>query len=348
MQFVNKYIAPWALPNEAFPIHCVWTPEEAIEKIIINIPSEYALEDTLNFTEYEIDNLGKMTINLKDVKTNNYFGIALKYPFIIKDIEKRDDVDVTFLDKRGSMLGKTTFKTRIVRPKLELLNPPQEIIVTDNTNLKKLINLQIAYRGLAAAKLNTEVTHSGNSIGKIDSIYFEALKELYDKVLDLNAELVDPFTQFKVDEEVIKGIANNFFTLPNFEKFPLDKLPFKLDDAQWSFLKEILSDETKREAVFRVVYASLRSLLLSSLLYYGECNPEEGIKLLDGKIVVNLKNRIGEFLVVIKYSDSLNNVYEPLKAKLRVIDMRKTVKIDEFDAPINIVWKKHGEEEEIC
>ena len=57
MKFINKYIAPWALPKGVIPFHCVWEPDERLKKISFLLPDNYELRDKLNFEicEYNID-----------------------------------------------------------------------------------------------------------------------------------------------------------------------------------------------------------------------------------------------------------------------------------------------------
>jgi len=336
MELINTYIAPWVLPNQVFPIHCVWKPDKDLSKIVVVIPDGYELSDTLNFVQHNFDkNSNSISIDANDLKSNNYFGIILRYVNIIEDVEKRDAVIITFLNPRDEILNTLRLFTRIVRPKLELLDFPKEIVVTDTSNPKDLISLKILHKGFGTANLSIEVIHSGADISKIDSLYFKVMKEIFERVLGLYEEPSESTEFVQIDDHLVREIAQNILKQP----FP-ENLPFKLDEEDMKQLKELLKDESKKEAVYRIVYSSLRSLLFAALLYYGDRHPVEDIKLIDGKIVATMKDRIDELTVRIKYYDSFDNEYQPLEAKIRVLDRRGPEKQVEFDVPINIEWKK--------
>lgn len=77
MDFINKYIAPWVLPNEVIPMHCVWVPEKNLNKIVVLIPEGYELVEPLNFTEYNFEkSSNSIIVRLNDLKSKNYFGIG--------------------------------------------------------------------------------------------------------------------------------------------------------------------------------------------------------------------------------------------------------------------------------
>ncbi len=337
MEFINTYIAPWVLPNQAFPIHCVWQPDKNLSKIIVVIPERYEMTETLNFSRHDFDKASNsILIQADDLRSNNYFGIILKYPSIIEEVEKRDAVDICFLDLKNELIHKLSLNTRIVRPKLELVSFPKEVMVTDRTNPRNLITLEVLHKGFGMANLNIEVMHSGNDISKNDSLYYKVLEDMFIRILKVyDEESPETIDAEEIDDELIKTLANNIFKQPFREN-----LPFNLDKEQKKQLKKIMKDESRKKLVYRIIYSSLRSLLLSALLYYGERHPVEDIKLVEGRIVATIKQIIDELTVRISYYDSFENDYPPLEAKIKVIDKRDVKKLKEFEAPINIIWKK--------
>lgn len=343
MEFINRYVAPWVLSKQAVPIHCVWVPEKNLKKVEITIPKGYTLSDTLNFTEYEHDGTKNIIyISIDALKSDNYLGIVLTYPNIIENIEQRDEVKVRFLDKENALLSEQVFQTRIVRPKLEFLNFPKEILVTDETNPKNLLNLEILHKGFGTANLNISVSHSGINISKTDSIYFDVVKNVLEKIASSAAftatftEDTKPHEDFQIDEDILRKTAEELL-----KETSQRELPFDISSEALNEVVEILKDETKREIVDRIVFSSLKSILVAALLYYSERHPEEDIKLLYGKIAAVIKERIDELSIKISYYDSLWNVYPPIEAKIRVLDMRNIEGAQsEFEVPINISWKR--------
>jgi len=319
-------------------MHCVWAPEESLRKIEITIPDNYDIYDILNFTEYDFDETTRtLSISVDNLKSNNYFGVVLTYPNIIEDIEKRDEVRVSYLDIENNVLNKLIFRTRIVRPKLELLRCPEEILVKDSTNPKDLINLEVLHKGFGTAYLNIDITHNGANISKADSLYFEVIRSVLEKIISSISDEKDQLLDgIELDEEILRKTAEKVLT-----RNALKNLPFDLDKEQINEVVEILRDETKREMVYRIIYSSFRSLLLAALLYYSEKHPQEDIQLLSGQIAADMKNKIDELDIRMNYYDSMLNDYPPIEAKIRVLDKR-TLKdeLREFKVPINVKWKK--------
>lgn len=339
MEFLNEYIAPWVLPKQAIPVHCVWVPDENLKRIKITIPDGYALTDTLNFTQYDYYKKTKtVSISTDNLKSDNYFGIVLTYPKIIEDIEKRDEVTIYFLDAENDSLGKSVFHTRIVRPKLELLRFPKEIVVTDTTKPKDLINLEILHKGFGTANLNIDVIHSDKNISRVDSLYLDVLRDLFKRIYTSinDHEEIETIDDLKSNEEVLRETARVLL-----DQSVGRNLPFEFDEQQLDEVIKILRDETQRVRIYGILHSSLRSLLLAALLYYSERHPEEDVKLLYGQIVADLTKRIDELTIKICYYDSIWNKYPAIEAKIRVIDKRAFKDSqDQFEAPINIVWKR--------
>jgi hypothetical protein len=337
MEIINAYIAPWALPQEVFPIHCVWKPEKDLSKIVVTIPENYEMHETLNFTNYAFDEDNRtISVDAMDLKSKNYFGIILKYAGITEEVEQRDAVVIDYQGAKGISLKKTTLYTRIVRPKLEFVNFPKEIVVTDSTNPKNLISVEVLHKGFGTANTTTEVMHSGDFISKSDSLYFKVLKETLERILRIYEEPSELEGKAELfDDELIRKVAEDIFRSPTQEN-----LPFELNKEDMDLLKEIMKDKSKQEEVYRVIYSSLRSLVLAALLYYGEKHPAEDIKMIDGKVVATIKEKTDELVIRIRYFDSLENEYPPIEDKVRVLDKRDPEKQREFETPINIIWKK--------
>jgi len=338
LEFLNKYIAPWVLPNQAIPIHCVWVPEMNLKKIEILIPKDYRISDTLNFSEYNYDETkNTISISVNNLKSDNYFGIVLTYSNICEDVEKRDEVTIRFLDVENNMIATLTFCTRIVRPKLAFLQFPKEIVVTDQTNPKDLINLEILHKGFGTANLNINVMHSDENIALVDSLFADVVTDVSKRILTSSrGEGIEGLADYAVDETLLREIAEVILS-----QSAKEELPIELDERQKKELVEILKDETRREVIYRIVYSSLRSLVLSAIVYYAERHPEEDIKLLYGRMAADLTKRIDELTIRINYHDSIQNEYPPIEAKIRVMDQRTFKKQPErFEAPINIIWKK--------
>jgi hypothetical protein len=339
LEFINKYVAPWVLPGQAIPIHCVWVPEKDLRRIELCIPNDYSLLDTLNFEQYTYDkSTNAVAIPVDNLKSDNYLGIVITHPDIIDRIEKRDIVSLHFLDKESVVLDKLSLQTRVVRPKLEFLSYPKEIIVSDETNPKDLINLEILHSGFGTANLDMTVSHSGVEISKTDSVYFDVVRRVIEEIahsLEGEKDVSMP-EEFEVDEKMLRQTAQTLL-----KEASQEDLAYDISSDELREVKELLKDERKKEVVNRILLSNLRPLLMAALLYYSERHPEEDIKLLYGKITADLKERVDELSIKIAYYDSLWNVYPPIEAKIRVLDMRNfRGESHKFEAPVNIRWKR--------
>jgi len=341
MEFLNQYIAPWALSKEAIPLHCVWRPEKKLYKIRFKIPDNYKIIDTLNFSEYLYDDLdNKVIIPITSLRSINYFGVVLCYPLIIDEIEKIDVINIEFLDFDENIIDELKFSSRLIRPKLKILNYTEKITVTDATSLKDLIKFEILHQGFGTANLSINVEHSGKNISVIDSLYIDALNKIYDEVLNVvsdNKSISDYLIYDNANDHILNEIANAILS-----ESKKNMLISTISNGDMNDIIKILQDETKKEQIHRIILKNLRSLILSALLYIAEKNPVEGIKLLYGQTAADLTDKIEELNIKITYFDSMGNMYPPLEANIIVIDKRKKdrdVK-KKFDAPINIVWKK--------
>lgn len=337
MNVKNSYVAPWVLPNESFPVHCVWEPCSSLAKICIKIPKHYTLVDTLNFDAYvENSDPYRMFIKSECLKSDNYFGIILKYSEVNFAIEKKDDIEITFLNDRNEKLKSVILETRIIRPVLELIDYPVEVTINDNTNLKDLITIEILHKGFGTADLNVSVFHGGtDNIAKPNSLFAQVLKQTIIKIRDMGEQIEENTALIEINEfteSIVEGLLKS--------KFPED-LPFELEKEDIENIKQILNDKTKRAMIYRIIQEYLRPLLLTALLYYSEKHPEEDIKFADGKVAAVIKNRVEELTVNITYTDSCKNKYTTLCAKIRVLDKRSDNKAkNTIDVPINLVWKR--------
>jgi hypothetical protein len=338
VDYINKYVAPWVLPGQAIPIHCVWVPDKELKKISLSVPNNYVLNETLNFSSYDFDESKReLVIAIENLKSNNYFGIVISHPSIMEEIEKRDEIKVKFFDESNRIIDKFSFYTRIVRPKLELVDYPKQIVVTDSTNPKKLINLEILHSGFGTANLDINVKHSDIIISKSNSIYFDVIERVLEEInYSLDAKNFPEQEDFDVNDELLRKTVSVLLREADQSELLVD-----LDKEELAELKKHLKDEKKRELVYRILLSNLRSLYMAALLYYSERHPQEDIKLMYGKIAADLKDMVDELLVKIIYYDSLGNKYPVIETKIGVIDLRKHKKDSQkFDAPINIRWTK--------
>lgn len=337
MIFHNTYIAPWALPNEVIPFHCVWEPEEKLSKICFQFPEDYELIDTLNFTKYECDHSNRLiSINISDLKSNNYFGAVISYVKICDEIERKDDVEVKFLNNK-EIISIKKFNTRVVRPKIIIEKIEKPIRIDDKSNLNKLINLNVTHKGFGTANIDIQVTERDKNISKYSSIYFDMIKKIFEEISEKLSDLDDAFDDnISLNKDMMKKIADSFLDITN-EK----DNPFGLSEEEINEAKEIIRDKAQQEIAYRVFLKNLSTIFLSALLYYNDRHPDDSIRLLYGNMAADITGKIEELDVTITYFDSQYNEYPKENTKIMILDNRSPENmIDTISIPINIVWKK--------
>ena len=331
MKVISEFIAPWALANETIPFHLVWESELPYDLIRVHIPSEFTVSDFFNVDEYVIED---STILIKKLKTHNYFGLVVSSNEIYKEYLKRREIIVEFLSL-GEVKYIHPFEARIIRPLLEVVEPPEKIVINEDTDPNKLINISVKYSGLGRARISINVGHKGEIISHTDSLYYQILKrviggrrfldtfkedvELRPKDLQINGEGLKELT-----EKMIKGMKEGII--------PPDLEPDSLKNfGEW------LKQSGSMENLMKIIYSEIEQLMIGAILYYLDRHPKENVELIDGITKTIFRSRIKEMNIKINYKDSINNDYDPIEVQIKVDDQReKADKI--FEAPINIEW----------
>lgn len=337
MNFIDEYIAPWSLPNGTIPFHCLWDPIDTLQKICFTLPKDYELLDTLNFTSYHFDSESRVvSILSEDLKSNNYFGAVIKYNKIFDSIERSDEIIIYYLDKDDVELSNIILKTRIVRPLLisNIEKGIQPIIINDDTNLDKLINLDILHKGFGSAYIDIYVSRMGKDISRFNSLYFDMINEMGERV----SSIIDPDIieedSTGIDEDMLRTLQESLINV-----FHKKELPRFINKEDIEDFEKIFSEPSKREKLLGLLIQNLNTVYMTTLLWYNERNPREDVKLLYGNMAAIFSGKIDELQIKITYHDSVNNEYSPLNINLLVIDNRKTTE-DEIKIPVNIKWER--------
>ncbi|GEM_PF-5724571 len=332
MKFESAYIAQWALANEEIPAHLIWDKDEEFDKIFIELPKELKFWQPLGVRKFEYSG-SNIIIKRSDLISPNYFGFIVKSTGIFKDVLAVNRIRVTFL-LNHDLVGERVLDAKIVRPLIKISDAPAKVVISDNSDFRKLFNIIISHAGLGTAVMEIDMITEGDVISVSNSLYFEIITDI---VTDLRqrdtSKKVAELKEFQIEQRFLENM-----TYQVLKKLDKGEFPTQLADEALSDIKELMKDEIGRERMSRLIYARIRRLLLAVLLYYFERRPNEDIEIPAGKIKALLRPQIRNVSLIIKYKDSIGNEYEPVQHVVEIEDIR-TKKIEMFEAPLNIKFQ---------
>jgi len=336
MKLISEYIAPWAIAKEAIPLHLIWeSKENEFDFVEIDKPKNFEIREILNVTNYHLLK-SKIKFSDKDLLSKDYFGLVISSNKTFDDLVSIFPITVRFLKNDKEFFSKTLNAT-IVRPKIRFKDPPSEIIIDDNTNLKKLLNFNIIHKGLGKVQLGFTASAKGDIISQSGSLYFDVLEEICN---DLTAgKLKEESVNLKISEHEefsFDPIMIQDHTTKILDMIKSGNFPSTVRREIFKELCDIANDPQRRNGLIKVIYSKLQRLFISYLLYYFDRNPHEDIELPVGKINVNLNFGIKLIILKITYTDSYDNTYEPIESSLIIKDKRKNT--EKFQIPINLNW----------
>lgn len=332
MRVISEFIAPWALAKEKIPIHMVWESESPYDLIRVHLPQKFEVHEFFNVDKYLIED---STILIKKLRTQNYFGLVVYSTEVYKQVLTRKEIIVEFLS-RGEVKYSHSFEARIIRPLLEVIEAPKKIVVKEGIDRRRLINLSVKYFGLGRARIKIEASHMGVIISHTESLYYQILKRMIDRKIFLGIPpeesvalrkeeiQIDPEALIKLSEEMVERMRRGV-------------IPPDLDQEAIREFNEWLKNLDNVNKLMKMIFSEIEHLMIGAILYYLDRHPSEDIELMYGTTKTTFRSRVKKITIIIRYKDSLDNEYEPVKTILEVDDQRKNVeKI--FEAPINIKW----------
>ena len=336
MEIISKYIAPWAIANEEFPLHLIWKPNTCFDSIEICISPELVVNEVLNVQNWEIAN-SKVHIKSKELLSPDYFGLILRAPNIFLELRKKLPIKIIFYNENVELDCKV-LTANIVRPKIGVVNPVKQVTITEDTDLTKLFNFQVVHKGLGKVKVDLTAKAQGNIISQSDSLYFEVLEEIVRDLehgeLEEDGSTGEDISKMEISLDPIELQETTRHILERIEK---GNFPNTVRKKMFQQLAEDLKDDGFRDRLIRVIYSKIQRMFLSYILYYFDRNPHEDVDLPVGKIKVNLDTSITAINLEISYTDSYNNQYETIRTNVDINDERVNKKFTQI--PINIDWK---------
>ncbi len=326
MKILSGYIAPWALPKENFPFHLYWEPDCQYDCIVVKLPKDLIITNIFNVEDFEKKD---STIIIKKLKTLNFFSFILKMNKLIKEKHWENQIKIDFL-LNNEILYSHFFRVNIYRPVVEVTEVPDEIIITDQSNLKSLLSIGFKISGFGQIKFRIETRTGGEFVTRLEPLYEEIIRRV--------------ITQSKLDEKKEKTVEID----PNFlrkatqeciEKIENGKLsPIGIDKETMEEFREWVTDTKNRAKVMKILSRHAEKLIIESLLFYFESYPTENVQLVQGRPITFIEKATRELVIRFFYADAIMNVYEPIVVRIPVKDQRTEMRSNFL--PINMNWSQ--------
>lgn len=327
MTFISKYIAPWALPKEEIPIHLVWEPNFEYDVIQILLPPRMEVKEFFNVESYEI---ADSNIVVKDLKSPNFFGFVVFLNEICKEQHEKKEITVNFV-REGKVQHSHLFTANIYRPRLTVVEKPERIVLSDDSDPHNLVNIALKISGFGWIEIRSEVSTGGEFVSNAEPLYRELFSRLI-STFRLSESHSEKKKAIKIDPIYIQQISKEFI-----EKMKKGEFPLEIEIRDLEDFRAWLSEEKTQTQIVELVSKQLENLLIDSLLFYLDRYPTEGVEMAEGKPTTIIERATHILSVRFPYKDSLNNEYEPIQIDIPIEDSRKDKK-RRMEVPINIRW----------
>jgi hypothetical protein len=318
---MRTFVAPWVLPKEKMPVHLSWK-EEKFDEIILDLPQSIIPADLFNVKEYSLEN-GKLII--KKLRTNDYFGMNLE-SLKIPEVTLTKIPFSIFFKKKKQVIEEIKLSGTVIRPKLEFLNVPNELDLTNTTDKNKFLNLELKHTGSGNITITISLSAGGKIISENENIFRLIWKKLSDGTYD---EEENP--NIVIDEKYLKELQKEFIIMLDNGMVPSGLSPESLKTIQ-----EIVRD-TGPEKFLKILTSTVQTFFMESFLEIADTYPSDHSSVRGGKTRATLKGTINKIDIKIDYIDTNNNSYESLVKTIKIKDNR--TKPNPINIPLSLSIK---------
>jgi len=326
---VSKYIAPWALCHEEIPVHLAWKTGFKYDRIQITLPSDVEIKELLNVERYETTSSG---ILIYELRTPNYLAFYAQVRGVCQEQHENRQIKVAFYCGK-EMKYVHTFVANIYRPKLSLLSAPQEIVLMDEADVRRLVEISLKLSGFGRIQIKPEISTGGEFVAHADTLYYELMRRII-STFRLEKGESELRKDVEIDAIQLQRMAQDFV-----ERVREGKIPFDFDKSDLEEFRTWISDADNADKVVSFVSGHLESLLIQSLLYYFERYPSDNVELGSGNPYMLIESATRRLKIRFRYRDTLMTEYPPVEVEIPIED-RRIDKSKVLQVPININWKE--------
>lgn len=326
----------WALPREEIPLHIkinkAITP--LLKHIKIILPTSLQLLDMINIVNYEKKDT-EITVSEvgKPKKCNfDYFGIvvATKAPFV--ELKKEIPIEIKFEYYDGTTKHLAQ-NVRIFRPRLELINIPTDIILSDRDNASPKIPISLKFTGFGEISLRLECMIEGKIVSTGTSMLDEILHQILNNGLISTKE---ENTNITVDPNYVENIASQlrdkFKTSADIQSTIGDQ---QINKEVVKLLQDLTNEDKEKfmNILFKTVEGYLTKIILDILGRQLSNNLQIESPT---KIYTQIKLPSTDVVIKLFYSDLLENEYEPIVKTIHINDTRSNPSGFNVEIPLEI------------
>ena len=314
MRLTDSYVAPWALPNERFPIHAVWATPSSVDQIEINGPKDLKVTSAYNCN---IKDISPETTTLTKEAPWDFVTVFLKYDRIPKENLSRIPVVVHFLS-RGRVAHVARLSATIVRPRLEILESPAEVELTDTSDTTPVISANLRQSGFGPIRINIEATFQGRIVTEKTLLARRIAQSM------IKSGLAEPQPIPKETGLTNVGIDPSFRDDIVEEVDRLLREGPSASDVDEPALKGFAETIKKRgpEAFMQFLKSVVETWFIDYLLNAIRSHPGEYAELVGGPARAVIESKMDSINVLLTYFDTMGNTYEALHFKTAIKDMR--------------------------
>jgi len=342
MQTVEAYIVPWALANEDIPLHVSWTGTDEIDAVRITVPEDLRVVDILNADEAETKD-GILTIRPRPSPPGfpDYFGLVISAPKVYNELRVSREIEVELMSK-NEVLHSQKLHARIFRPRLEVIESPQEIELADGQ--KVVLPLHIRYVGFGDIQMTIRGTIGGRIVSQGETVIYELLRRLskagaLDRVIALERG-EEMKAELKVSPDYVKKLAEDVQAILEKGLIPAEEV----DKEAIEGIKQWLSEMPTKEKITEILYSRVEEIMLGMLVELFERNPTDNVRLSDARTRIRTKIRapVEHLTLNLIYRDLRENEYPYVEVPIKIIDNRRNEGGLTADIPITIdKWDEH-------
>ncbi len=339
LRIIKEYIAPWALPKEEVPFHLILDQTSRYDEVRLKLPPNILLKDMFNVGEYkQIDD----EIFVNSFKTHGFFGCIIAYDDIFEETHVSRIIEINFYYK-GKKVHSKSLKANFYRPRLEFVEGPEEIMISDKVEIEKLLKFKIRVMGFGRVGIKIEGTTGEQFNVSSEPLFREIVRRIATAYRQNNqSESKKSSTEdtsednggkrpARIDSDWIMERTSEYWDRIQEGQYPED-----LGDELLIEFRNWLKDPTNAEKIREVISVQIEDIILDSLLFYSERFPADKVDLKFGKPSVEI-DIVGDILKMrYRYWDAHENEYSPLEINVSVDDVRKRKK--QIDIPVETEW----------
>lgn len=341
------FVAPWGLANEQRPLHIRWEGE--VEAVTIALPNPMKLDKVNNINkpleEFDIEaneEYSEIEFSSSDIISEGYLAGELIVPEIFEDVMVGQEVGVKLHLPSGEMVQSTGY-TFTIRPKIELVDAPDQIIVKESQK-EVALEIDMRYIGFGMAEVEIEVQSDGETISEpVDLMTNIAEAFAESGVPTKESEILDDIPEewendprYNVSQEDMQMLAADMREVflegrDAFEEFDVDQM--------LKIAKALEEGETDREWDISKMYEFMELALVNSILDLVDRHPTEGVKMENPNTEIETESQTREITVIYKLSDRQGNEYQSVEKTVEIIDENDREGM--MRGTINTNWESH-------